>query len=104
MNHADRNRKGELARNVAVALRFKKSQGTPEMPQVEREVLAPNYDRARGGNFHLASNARDQGWPHPGMYLRTAFPDRRSEPVAGIGRDDLTGKLTGGVAWLTLLF
>jgi predicted ester cyclase len=76
MNHADQNRQGELARNVAVALRFKKSQGTPQMPQVEREVLAPNYDRVRGGNFHLANNARDQGWPHPGMYLRTAFPDR----------------------------
>ena len=76
MNHADQNRQGELARNVAVALRFKKSQGTPAMPQVEREVLAPNYDRVRGGNFHLANNARDQGWPHPGMYLRSAFPDR----------------------------
>jgi predicted ester cyclase len=76
MKHADENRKGELARNVAVALRFKKSQGTPQMPQVEKEVLAPNYDRVRGGNFHLANNARDQGWPHPGMYLRTAFPDR----------------------------
>ena len=76
MNHADGNRQGELARNVAVALRFKKSQGTPAMPQVEREVLAPSYDRVRGGNFHLANNARDQGWPHPGMYLRSAFPDR----------------------------
>ena len=51
MNHADGNRKGELARNVAVALRFKKSQGTPAMPQVELEVLASNYDRARGGIF-----------------------------------------------------
>jgi predicted ester cyclase len=66
----------ELERNKAVALRFKKSQGTAQMPQVEREVLAPNYDRARGGSFHLAANARDQDWPHPGMYLRTSFPDR----------------------------
>ena len=46
------------------------------MPQVEKEVLAANYDRARGGNLHLANNARDQGWAHPGMYLRSAFPDR----------------------------
>ena len=76
MNHADSHRTGELARNVAVALRFKKSQGTAEMPQVEKEVLAPKYDRVRGGNLHLAANARDQGMPHPGMYLRTAFPDR----------------------------
>ena len=66
----------ELERNKAVALRFKKSQGTPAMPQVEKEVLAPNYNRIRGGNFHLASNARDQNWPGPGMYLRSAFPDR----------------------------
>jgi len=66
----------ELERNKAVALRFKKSQGTKDMPQVEKEVLAPNYNRIRGGNLHLAANARDQDWPHPGMYLRAAFPDR----------------------------
>jgi predicted ester cyclase len=65
-----------LERNKAVALRFKKCQGTPEMPQVEKEVLAPGYNRVRGGNFHLAANARDQGWPEPGLYLRKAFPDR----------------------------
>jgi len=93
MNHADRNRKGELARNVEVALRFKKSQGTPQMPQVERDVLAPNYDRARGGNFHLAGNARDQGWPHPGMYLRTAFPDRVDVIEEVIAEGDRVGLL-----------
>lgn len=76
MKHANPNRNGELARNVEVALRFKQKQGTPEMPQVEKEVLAPNYDRVRGGNLHLANNARDQGWPHPALYLRAAFPDR----------------------------
>jgi predicted ester cyclase len=76
MNHADPNRSEALAANVAIALRFKKSQGTPAMPQVEKEVLAANYDRARGGNLHLANNAREQGWAHPGMYLRSAFPDR----------------------------
>jgi len=93
MNHADENRKGELARNAAVALRFKKSQGTPAMPQVEKEVLAPNYDRVRGGNFHLASNARDQGWPHPGMYLRTAFPDRVDVIEEVIAEGDRVGLL-----------
>jgi len=76
MNHANPNRSGQLARNAAIALRFKQKQGTPEMPQVEKEVLAPNYDRVRGGNLHLAGNARDQGWPHPALYLRAAFPDR----------------------------
>jgi predicted ester cyclase len=65
-----------LEKNKAVALKFKKSQGSKDMPAVEREVLAPNYDRARGGSFHLAANARDQGWAHPGMYLRTSLPDR----------------------------
>ncbi len=76
MNHANPNRSGQLARNVEIALRFKQKQGTPEMPQVEKEVLAPHYDRVRGGNLHLANNARDQGWPHPALYLRAAFPDR----------------------------
>lgn len=93
MNHADNNRNAELARNVEVALRFKKSQGTQEMPQVEREVLAPNYDRVRGGNFHLASNARDQGFPAPGMYLRAAFPDRVDIIEEVIAEDDRVGLL-----------
>ncbi|HEV2008789.1 MAG TPA: ester cyclase, partial [Burkholderiales bacterium] len=79
--------------NVEVALRFKKSQGTQEMPQVEREVLAPNYDRVRGGNFHLASNARDQGFPAPGMYLRAAFPDRVDIIEEVIAEDDRVGLL-----------
>ena len=73
---ADTGTNTELERNKAVALRFKKSQGTKDMPQVEKDVLAPNYNRIRGGNFHLAGNARGEGWPEPGMYLRTAFPDR----------------------------
>jgi predicted ester cyclase len=93
MNHADKNRTGELARNVAVAFRFKKSQGTKEMPTVEKEVLAPHYDRVRGGNFHLASNARDQGWPGPGMYLRTAFPDRVDVIEEVIAEGDRVGLL-----------
>ena len=76
MKHADPNRTGELARNVAVALRFKKCQGTPEMPQVEKEVMAREYDRARGGNLHLAGNARETDMAHPGLYLRKALPDR----------------------------
>jgi predicted ester cyclase len=83
----------ELERNKAVALRFKKNQGTPQMAQVEREVLAPNYDRARGGSFHLAANARDQGWPHPGMYLRTSFPDRVDAIERVVAEGDRVGLL-----------
>lgn len=83
----------ELERNKAVALRFKKSQGTKEMPQVEKEVLAPNYNRIRGGNFHLAANARDQDWPHPGMYLRSAFPDRVDIMEHVVAEGDTVGLL-----------
>lgn len=93
MNHANPDRSGDLARNVAVALRFKKMQGTPEMPQVEKEVLAPNYDRVRGGNLHLANNARDQGWPHPALYLRAALPDRVDVMERVIADGDRVGLL-----------
>ena len=98
MNHANPNRTGELARNVAVALRFKQTQGKPEMPQVEKEVLASNYDRVRGGNLHLAGNARDQGWPHPALYLRAAFPDRvdvMEQVIADGDRVGLLFRVTG---------
>ncbi len=98
MNHANPTRTGELARNVAVALRFKQTQGKPEMPQVEKEVLAPNYDRVRGGNLHLAGNARDQGWPHPALYLRAAFPDRvdvMEQVIADGDRVGLLFRVTG---------
>ena len=93
MNDADANRAGELARNVAVALRFKKSQGTPAMAQVEQEVLAPGYNRARGGSYHLAANAHDQDFPPPGMYLRAAFPDRVDVIEAVIAEGDRVGLL-----------
>jgi predicted ester cyclase len=87
MSHQD------IERNKAVALRFKKNQGKPEMPQVEREVLAPNYARVRGGGLHLAANAKDQGWPSPGLYLRVAFPDRADAIEQVIAEDDRVGLL-----------
>ena len=87
------NDRAQLERNKTVALRFKKSQGTPEMPQVEKEVLAPRYDRVRGGNFHLAGNARDQDFAHPGMYLRTAIPDRVDVIEQVIAEGDRVGLL-----------
>ncbi len=83
---------------MAVALRFKQNQGKPEMPQVEKEVLAPNYDRVRGGNLHLANNARDQGWPHPALYLRAALPDRvdvMEQVIADGDRVGLLFRVTG---------
>ena len=90
---SDTDQDPELERNKAVALRFKKSQGTKDMPQVEKEVLAPHYNRIRGGNFHLASNARGEGWPEPGMYLRTAFPDRVDIIEHVVAESDTVGLL-----------
>jgi predicted ester cyclase len=63
------------------------------MPQVEREVLSPKYDRVRGGGLHLAGNAKDQGWPAPGMYLRVAFPDRADQMEQVIAEGDRVGLL-----------
>ena len=66
----------DLQRNAAVVRRFKEAQGTKDEADAMREVLAPGYKRWRGGIEHLAANARDQGFPGPGSYLRGAFPDR----------------------------
>ena len=44
----------QLEHNWAIALRFNKSQGTPEMPQVDGEVLSPNCARAHGGRAFCA--------------------------------------------------
>ena len=63
-------------RNKAIVRRFKESQGTKDEAQATREVLAPNYKRWRAGFEHIGANARDQGFPSPGSYLRGAFPDR----------------------------
>ena len=66
----------QIERNKAVAMRFKKLQGTQDEPKIESEVLAPGYKRLRGGMLNLANNAREQGFPATGPYLRGAFPDR----------------------------
>lgn len=87
-----------LERNKAVALSFKKAQGTKEEAEVMREVLAPNYKRWRGGMENLASNARDQGFPGGGSFLRGAFPDRVDiieDVIADGDRVGLRFRLTG---------
>jgi len=83
----------ELERNRAVALRFKKLQGTKDEHLIEKEVLAPGYKRLRGGMLNLASNARDQGFPATGSYLRGAFPDRADVVEEIIAEDDKVGLL-----------
>jgi predicted ester cyclase len=65
-----------LERNKAIVLRYKKAQGTAEEAAVIRETVAPGSVRARAGFLHLAANAQDQGFPSPGINLRTAIPDR----------------------------
>jgi predicted ester cyclase len=72
---------GQGERNKAVVRRFKEAQGTADEAATMRAVLAPNYRRWRGGLEHLAANARDQGFPGPGAYLRGALPDRTDEIV-----------------------
>ena len=87
-----------LERNKAVALRFKKSQGTPEEAEVMREILAPDYKRFRGGMENLANNARGQGYPGTGSYLRGSFPDRVDVIEDIIAEGDRVGllfRLTG---------
>ena len=89
---------GQLERNKAVALRFKKAQGTKEEEQVMREVLSPGYKRLRGGMHHLAANAEGQGFPGNGSYLRGSFPDRVDAVEEVIAEGDQVGllfRLTG---------
>src|SRR6185295_13496352 len=88
----------QLERNKAVALRFKKAQGTPEQDAVMKEVLAPDYKRVRGGMYHLEANARDQGFPGNGAFLRGAIPDRVDVMEQVIAEGDMVGllfRLTG---------
>src|SRR4030095_12353905 len=88
----------QLERNKAVALRFKKLQGTKDEHLIEKEVLAPDYKRLRGGMLNLANNARDQGFPSTGSYLRAAFPDRVDIVEEVIAEGDKVGllfRLTG---------
>jgi predicted ester cyclase len=82
-----------LARNKAVVRRFKEAQGTKDEADAMREVLSPSYKRWRGGIEHLAANARDQGFPGPGSYLRGAFPDRTDTIEDIIAEGDHVGML-----------
>ena len=79
-------------------MRFKTLQGTKDEPLIEKEVLAPGYKRLRGGMLNLANNARDQGFPSAGSYLRGAFPDRVDvidEVIAEGDRVGILFRITG---------
>src|SRR5215510_3244698 len=83
----------ELERNKAVVRRFKDLQGTKDEALIEREVLAPNYKRWRGGFAHLAGNAQGQGFLSAGSYLRVAFPDRKDAIVDMVAEGDMVAML-----------
>ena len=80
-------------RNKAVVRRFKESQGTKDEAAVMREIMSPNYERARAGMENLANNARDQGFPSPGSGLRGAFPDRADFIEDMVAESDQVGML-----------
>ena len=82
-----------LESNKAAVRRFKESQGTRDQAAAMREILAPDYTRLRGGMENLSSNARDQGFPGPGEFLRDAFPDRVDVIEDIIAEDDRVGML-----------
>ena len=82
-----------LESNKAAVRRFKESQGTSDQAAAMREILAPDYMRLRGGMANLADNARDQGFPGPGEFLRDAFPDRVDVIEDIIAEDDRVGML-----------
>lgn len=83
----------EEERNKAAVRLFKESQGTPEHAEVLKAVMSPDYNRLRGGFYHLARNAADQGFPSPGEYLRTAFPDRDDHIEDMIADGNMVGML-----------
>ena len=66
----------ELERNKAIVRSFKECQGTKDQDATMREIMAPNYNRIRGGLINLAENAEGQDFPPPGLFLRKALPDR----------------------------
>jgi predicted ester cyclase len=83
----------QLERDKAVVRRFKESQGTNDEAAAMREILAPGYKRSRAGMENLANNARDQGFPAPGPFLRGAFPNRADIIEDIIAEDDRVGML-----------
>ena len=83
----------ELERNKAVALRFKKSQGTQDMPQVEKEVLAPQLQPHPRRQLPPRQQRARPGLAAPGMYLRTAFPDRVDVIEEVVAEGDTVGLL-----------
>jgi predicted ester cyclase len=85
-------------RNKAVVLGYKEAMKTKPQKEVEAAFMGPGYRRLRSGMQNLAANARDQGFPPAGDYLRGAFPDRTDIVEEIIADGDMVAllfKLTG---------
>ena len=82
---------GLRARNKAIAVRFKEAQAEKDGEATITGLLSPKYIRTRAGIEHLAANAQGQGFPGPGPYLRTAFPDRVDVIEQVIAEGDTVG-------------
>ena len=85
-------------RNKAVVLAYKEAMKTKPQKEVEAAFMGPRYRRIRSGMQNIAANARDQGFPGAGDYLRGAFPDRTDTVEEIIADGDMVGllfKLTG---------
>ena len=80
-------------RNKATVRLLKESQITPETDEVNARLLAPNYDRQRGGFGNLAANANGQDFPSNGKNLRGSFPDRTDTILEMIAEGDRVGML-----------
>jgi predicted ester cyclase len=66
----------QVERNKAIVRSFKECQGTQEQDATLAKIMAPDYNRIRGGLVNLAENAEGQDFPAPGLFLRKALPDR----------------------------
>ena len=90
---ADADGLSQRERNKAIALKFKKAQAEKDGEATIRQLLSPSYKRTRAGMAHLAANAEGQGYPGPGPFLRTAFPDRVDAIEQVIAEGDTVGML-----------
>jgi predicted ester cyclase len=66
----------QVERNKAIVRSFKECQGTKEQDATMAKIMAPDYNRIRGGLVNLADNAEGQDFAAPGLFLRKALPDR----------------------------
>jgi predicted ester cyclase len=80
-------------RNKAVVLAYKEAMKSKPQKQVAATFMAPGYRRIRSGMHNIAANARGQGFPDAGDYLRGAFPDRTDTVEEIIADGDMVGLL-----------